>query len=142
MGIEVSQQLAAFLASWLLGALLGLLYDLLRSFRLAVRERGLSLVDGLYCLLSFAAVFYFTMTFGAGELRLYMVVGIFGGAVLALIYFAMCFSGGTSHVSFAVYPYDLLHNLGHGTGFFCGTIVALLIQIPMATARRSAQKQR
>ena len=67
---------------------------------------------------------------------------IFGGVVLALIYFAMCFNGGTSEVSFAVYPYDLLHNLGHGTGFFCGAIVALLIQIPMAAARRSAQAQR
>ena len=67
---------------------------------------------------------------------------IFGGVVLALIYFAMCFNGGTSEVSFAVYPYDLLHNLGHGTGFFCGAIVALLIQIPMAAARRSAQTQR
>lgn len=65
---------------------------------------------------------------------------IFGGIVLALIYLAMCFSGGTSEVSFAVYPYDLLHNLGHGTGFFCGAIVALLVQLPMAAARRSTKK--
>lgn len=65
---------------------------------------------------------------------------IFGGIVLALIYLAMCFSGGTSEVSFAVYPYDLLHNLGHGTGFFCGAIVALLVQLPMAAARRSAKE--
>ena len=65
---------------------------------------------------------------------------IFGGVVLALIYFAMCFNGGTSEVSFAVYPYDLLHNLGHGTGFFCGAIVALLVQLPMAAARRSAKE--
>ena len=61
---------------------------------------------------------------------------IFGGIVLALICFAMCFSGGTSSVSFAPYPYDLLHNLGHGTGFFTGTIVALLVQIPLTLARR------
>ena len=61
---------------------------------------------------------------------------IFGGIVIALIYFAMCFSGGTSSVSFAPYPYDLLHNLGHGTGFFTGTIVALLVQIPLTLAHK------
>ena len=61
---------------------------------------------------------------------------VLGGIVIALIYFAMCFSGGTSTVSFAPYPYDLLHNLGHGTGFFTGTIVALLVQIPLTHARR------
>ena len=82
MGNEISQQLASFLASGLLGAVLGLLYDLLRSFRQAVRGGGLSLFDGLYCIFAFAAVFYFAMTFGEGELRLYMVAGIFGGAVL------------------------------------------------------------
>ena len=65
---------------------------------------------------------------------------IFGGIVLALIYLAMCFSGGTATVTFKPYPYDLLHNLGHGTGFFCGAIVALLVQLPMAAARRSAKK--
>ncbi|HIX09204.1 MAG TPA: rhomboid family intramembrane serine protease [Firmicutes bacterium] len=65
---------------------------------------------------------------------------IFGGIVLALIYLAMCFSGGTATVSFKPYPYDLLHNLGHGTGFFCGAIVALLVQLPMAAARHSAKE--
>ena len=82
MGNEISQQLTSFLASGLLGAVLGLLYDLLRSFRQAVRGRGVSLFDGLYSLFAFAAVFYFTMTFGEGELRLYMLAGIFGGLVL------------------------------------------------------------
>lgn len=61
---------------------------------------------------------------------------VLGGIVIALIYFAMCFSGGTSTVSFAPYPYDLLHNLGHGTGFFTGTIVALLVQIPLTLAHK------
>ena len=61
---------------------------------------------------------------------------VLGGIVIALIYFAMCFSGGTSSVSFAPYPYDLLNNLGHGTGFFTGTIVALLVQIPLTLAHK------
>lgn len=91
---------------------------------------------------AFYAYIVIDYLFSLGTARRNKTDLIFGGAVLALIYFAMCFSGGTSRVSFAVYPYDLLHNLGHGTGFFCGAIVALLIQIPMAAARRSAQKQR
>ena len=70
MTIEISRQLTSFLASGLLGAMLGLLYDLLRALRPA-GSRGLSLLDGLYCLAAFAAVFYFTMTVGDGELRLY-----------------------------------------------------------------------
>lgn len=78
--------------------------------------------------------------FSLGNARRNKTDLIFGGVVLALIYLAMCFSGGTSEVSFAVYPYDLLHNLGHGTGFFCGAIVALLVQLPMAAARRSAKE--
>ena len=47
---------------------------------------------------------------------------IAGAVMLGLIYFAMCFCGGTSSVSFTWYPYDLLHNLGHASGFFVGII--------------------
>ena len=99
--------------------------------------RGYSGVN--YALYAYILIDYL---FSLGTARRNKTDLIFGGVVLALIYFAMCFSGGTSEVSFAVYPYDLLHNLGHGTRFFCGAIVALLIQIPMAAARRSAQTQR
>ena len=82
MGVVISQQLAAFLASGLLGALLGLVYDLLRSLRGLCRGRGLWAADLLYCAAVVVSVFYLTMTFGRGELRLYMVLGILGGAVL------------------------------------------------------------
>lgn len=90
-----------------------------------------------YALYAYIVIDYL---FSLGNARRNKTDLIFGGVVLALIYFAMCFNGGTSEVSFAVYPYDLLHNLGHGTGFFCGAIVALLVQLPMAAARRSAKK--
>lgn len=53
---------------------------------------------------------------------------IFGAVVLALIYFAMCFSGGTSRVTFEWYPYDLLHNLGHASGFVTGLIFGIYEQ--------------
>lgn len=53
---------------------------------------------------------------------------IAGIVILALIYFAMCFNGGTSKVSFVWYPYDLLHNLGHASGFVVGLIFGIYEQ--------------
>ena len=60
---------------------------------------------------------------------------ISGGVVLALIYFAMCFSGGTSEVTFEWYPYDLLNNLGHASGFVAGFLFGLYEQINVLIAR-------
>lgn len=54
---------------------------------------------------------------------------ISGAVILGLIYFAMCFCGGTSTVSFEWYPYDLLNNLGHASGFVVGLIFGLYEQI-------------
>lgn len=54
---------------------------------------------------------------------------IFGIIVLALIYFAMCFKGGTSSIGFAWYPYDLLHNLGHASGFVVGLFFGIYEQL-------------
>lgn len=53
---------------------------------------------------------------------------IAGIVILALIYFAMCFNGGTSKVSFVWYPYDLLHNLGHASGFVVGLVFGIYEQ--------------
>lgn len=54
---------------------------------------------------------------------------ISGAVVIALIYFAMCFCGGTETVSFQWYPYDLLNNLGHASGFVTGLIFGAYEQI-------------
>ena len=51
-----------------------------------------------------------------------------GAAMLGLIYFAMCFNGGTSSVGFEWYPYDLLHNLAHASGFVAGLVLGLVEQ--------------
>ena len=82
MEIEISAQAAAFLCAGLLGALLGLLYDLLRALRTLWKGRGTALTDGLYSLAVLISVFYFAMAFGQGQLRIYMVLGILAGAVL------------------------------------------------------------
>ena len=60
MGNQVSQQLLVFGQSILLGLCAGLLYDLLRPFRLRL-PRLTGLLDGLYCLLTGTAVFFFLL---------------------------------------------------------------------------------
>lgn len=59
----------------------------------------------------------------------YLFNVISGAVIVALIYLAMCFNGGTSRVSFEWYPYDLLHNLGHASGFVTGLAFGVYEQI-------------
>jgi len=53
---------------------------------------------------------------------------IYGAIILALIYLACCFSGGTSTFSFEWYPYDMITNMGHYTAFLTGLIMSILLQ--------------
>lgn len=53
---------------------------------------------------------------------------IYGAIILALIYIACCFSGGTSTFAFKWYPHDLITNMGHYTSFLTGIIVTLILQ--------------
>ena len=80
MESTVSQQLLAFGWSILLGMAAGVLYDLLRPFRLRL-PRLTAWLDLLYCLTVGSAVFLFLLR-RAGELRLYLLLGIAGGAVV------------------------------------------------------------
>lgn len=81
MGNYVSEQLAMFLRSVLLGAGLALIYDLLRVLRrLGGRILG-GVLDALYCALIFVSIIFFVMA-GDGELRIFVLMGIGGGAVL------------------------------------------------------------
>lgn len=81
MGIELTEQVAMFFRSVLLGGALGLLYDLLRALRaLGGRVWG-GVLDGVYCALSASLLFFFVLA-GDGELRLFFLAGALGGAVL------------------------------------------------------------
>lgn len=85
MGVDLSQQLTAFLLSWVLGALLGVAFDLLRLPPARPGRRWLQpLLDGFFCLFSALCILAFTLRPGAGELRAYMLAGIAGGALLYL----------------------------------------------------------
>ena len=81
MGNQVSQQLLVFGQSILLGFSAGLLYDLLRPFRLRL-PRLTGLLDSLYCLAVGVAAFLFLLQAAEGELRGFAVLGALGGAIL------------------------------------------------------------
>lgn len=81
MGNYVSEQLAVFLRAIALGAALGLVYDLLGALRrLGGRIWG-GFLDVVFCLTAAASVFLFVMA-GDGELRIFIALGVVGGAVL------------------------------------------------------------
>ncbi|MDE7243542.1 MAG: spore cortex biosynthesis protein YabQ [Oscillospiraceae bacterium] len=81
MGVVLSDQLAMFCRSVLLGGVLGLIYDLLRTVRpLGGRWWGAAL-DAFFCMLTAAALFLFVMA-GDGELRLFYLAAALGGMVL------------------------------------------------------------
>ena len=81
MGNVISEQMARFLQSILLGGVLGLWYDLLRPLRrLGGRIWG-GVLDVLVSTVSVFCVFFFTMA-GDGELRLFVLLGVAGGVVL------------------------------------------------------------
>jgi len=74
MGIELTEQLAMFFRSVLLGGALGLLYDLLRALRsLGGRVWG-GVLDSVYCVLSVSLLFFFVMA-GGGEVGVFFLSG-------------------------------------------------------------------
>ena len=81
MEIYISQQLALFSGAALLGAVLGLAYDLLRSVRRRWQRR-LAVCDVLFCLAVAAGSIGYTLRAAGGELRLYLAVGMVLGAGL------------------------------------------------------------
>lgn len=85
---------------------------------------GFSAVN--YGLYGYIIIEYIFVLLQKAKRNLFNIVS--GAVVLALIYFAMCFSGGTVRVTFEWYPYDLLHNLGHASGFVTGLVLGIYEQ--------------
>lgn len=63
---------------------------------------------------------------------------ITGAVLMGLIYFAACFDGGSSSISFCWYPKDFMYNMGHYSAFLGGTIFGLTLQL----AKLAAVKER
>ncbi len=101
----------------------------------SLKHVGFSSVN--YALYGYIIIDYIFLLFRKEKRGIFNVVA--GAVILGLIYFAMCFSGGTSQISFAWYPYDLLHNIGHASGFFVGILFGLYESIA-DLVRQSAQQ--
>ena len=102
---------------------------------ISLKHVGFSSVN--YALYGYIIIDYIFLLFRKEKRGIFNVVA--GAVILGLIYFAMCFSGGTSQISFAWYPYDLLHNIGHASGFFVGILFGLYESIA-DLVRQSAQQ--
>ena len=81
MGNEIPVQLAQFLRSILLGGTLALCYDLVRALRSLGGAVWACILDVLVSFGAAASVFLFVMA-EDGELRLFILFGAVGGAVL------------------------------------------------------------
>ena len=81
MGNEIPLQLAQFLRSILLGGTLALIYDLTRSLHILGGKALECVLDIFVSLGAAAAIFLFVMA-EEGELRLFILLGTLGGAVL------------------------------------------------------------
>ena len=92
MESQFSHQLLVFGQSILLGFCAGLVYDLLRPFRLRL-PRLTGVLDALYCLLTGVAIFLFLLRGAEGELRGFVVLGALGGAILFFCVFSESFCG-------------------------------------------------
>lgn len=73
--------MAVFAGAILLGLSLGLVYDLMRALRRLGGRLWCGALDVLCCAASAAGVFLYAMA-GDGEVRLFILIGVLGGAVL------------------------------------------------------------
>lgn len=121
VGAESIRQLWIFGQSILLGLCAGVLYDLLRPFRLRA-PRFTGLLDGLYCAVVGGGTFLFLLRRAEGQLRGFTALGAVGGAVLYFCAFA-----------------PLLRPLW---AFWADTLALLahLLALPLAWLRRAAKK--
>jgi spore cortex biosynthesis protein YabQ len=83
MGVSLVNQTAEFALALLLGAGLGFVYDFMRITRGRVPLRGITAgLDVLFWAVCAAASFWFAMSVGGGELRVFAMVAISLGIVL------------------------------------------------------------
>lgn len=77
MGISISEQALEFLAACLLGAGIGVLYDVFRILRIAFKHGRIITIaeDLLFWILSAVITFFFLLLFSEGQVRVYILLG-------------------------------------------------------------------
>ena len=79
-----------------------------------------------YCFYAYIIVDFIFSFKEIKSIKSEMIVSI---VVLCLIYIACCFCGGTAKFAFKIYPYDLINNLGHYSGFLTGLVLSLILKL-------------
>ena len=84
MAVSVSAQTMVFIVSVCVGTLLGVLYDVFRITRLAIRSGWAVVIiqDIMYLLACTIVTFIFMLRVNSGEIRFFIVVGEILGAVV------------------------------------------------------------
>jgi spore cortex biosynthesis protein YabQ len=77
----MSAQVALFIYTVAIGALTGVLYDVIRLFRRLIRHSHIisNIEDGLYWAMVSIIMFYFMLNQNYGEVRLFSIIGFFMG---------------------------------------------------------------
>ncbi len=77
MGSTVASQLTIFLFSAILGAVLGVIYDIIGVFNAVIKENLVRIFaqDVLYFIVSAVITFVYMLVTNGGEIRIYIVVG-------------------------------------------------------------------
>lgn len=89
IGIALGLQVRIFLGSCVTGLILGLLYDIFKSFRYAFRSnrKYVFIQDILYFLISAFITFLFTLSVNHGDIRFYIIFGeIIGFGIYYLLF--------------------------------------------------------
>lgn len=84
MELTFQEQSIAFLYSIILGLVFGVIYGLFKIFRMTCLSGKVSvfLCDVVFMLLLFLVIFYFSLAYLYGYIRVYVIIGSFMGIVL------------------------------------------------------------
>lgn len=87
MGIDNTVQLMSFLGGALLGALIGVFYDIFRMVRLSVKfeNTAVGIQDFIFCIVSGLFTFVYVVYFADGYIRWYVIAGVFLGFFVYLL---------------------------------------------------------
>lgn len=104
---SVSEQTAFFLLSVVLGAALGIVYDVFRAVRIifppAARSAAVAAEDVLFCLIYGFCIFCYSAAVCGGELRFFMLLGSLLGFTLYILTLGNTVTGILRQAAAAVY---------------------------------------
>lgn len=104
---SVSQQTSFFLLSTVLGALMGVVYDCFRTFRIlfppASKQAAVAVQDVIFCLICGFCIFCYSSAVCGGSLRFFMILGSALGFTLYILTLGNAVTGVLRRAASAFY---------------------------------------